>query len=365
MKKYCVKPFNTIRLVNDSNGVYQYQPCCHYRHAGIFSTPQEYLESDGLKQLQEHFLTEDYLPSGCEHCRNYEAAGHESTRQLANRLHSAIAETNICDIEIFPSNACNLNCVMCQPRYSTGVALEYKQIGWLDKVIAVDNRDSVLTDLKQLSRLERLTVIGGEFFLAKSCIDIMDFAIEKNLYFNVITNATVLRSQHLERLKQIKHLDITISIDAVEEEYEFIRYPASWSTVSENVKILKQELPQAKIHVNAVVQVLNIQVLENLILWCNRNVLPLTLSPVAGANWLSWQVLDFDKKTQLVKKLNELATHKFITTAQNRDIKQFILNIEQSEFDAVLLDECRLKLSTLVAHRQCQLPQTVKELITL
>lgn len=365
MKKYCVKPFNAIRLVNNVNGVYQYQPCCHYRHAGKFGSVDEYLNSAALATLQNHFLTKNHLPSGCEHCENYEAEGHDSTRLLANRMNAPVTETKITEIEIFPSNSCNLSCVMCQPRYSTGVGLEYKKLGWVEKVIAVDNKSEILKDLVQLPHLDKLTIIGGEFFLAKSCLDIIDFAIERKLLMSFVTNATVINEKHLEKLKLVSKLDITISIDGLDSEYEFIRYPAKWSTVESNIDLLRQQLPHAKVHVNAVAQLLNIQSVDKLIDWCNRRLLPMTLVPLSGAEWLGWQVLTMEEKQMVANQITQMVATGKLTKQQKSALLQFANNIKQSAFDPVLRNECTSKLATLAKLRHLAIPSKTKELMHL
>ena len=126
MKKYCIMPFASVRIEDGKNkNSTLIRPCCLFNpdKKTTYTTLNEYFESDMLQELQQHLLTQDTLPLGCSTCRLVEETGQLSVRQLKNRYFDVdhLAETAIQELDIFPSNLCNLKCIMCSPKFSSAI----------------------------------------------------------------------------------------------------------------------------------------------------------------------------------------------------------------------------------------------------
>ena len=233
MKKYCVLPFISVRIEDNKNqnsmGI---RPCCLYRgnDLPVFKSVDEYLKSDFLAELQQHLLSQDELPSGCETCRSVESKKLQSVRQLKNKFfhNVTLRETNVKELDIFPSNTCNLSCVMCMPKFSSKVAAEQKKLGWINEIYNFDETDLILETIQSQPNLEYIHIAGGEFFYSKHCIKILE-AIQKAQIPNVefITNGTICDDRHIEILKTYKNLSMRFSFDGTDHFYDFIRYPAT------------------------------------------------------------------------------------------------------------------------------------------
>jgi MoaA/NifB/PqqE/SkfB family radical SAM enzyme len=227
----------------------------------IFKDAKEYLDSEFLKKLQHHFLTQDELPSGCRACREVESKKLLSVRQLKNKFFHEIIlkQLDIQELDIFPSNTCNLSCVMCNPKFSSSVAAEYKKLGFIDTIYNFDQTDLVIETIKSLPNLRHIHIAGGEFFYGKHCLKILE-AIKTAGIPNVefITNGTVYDDRHVSILKGFTNLSLQFSVDGIENYYNFIRYPGQWQTVKENILKYKNQLPNAHLETSMVVQPLNI-----------------------------------------------------------------------------------------------------------
>jgi sulfatase maturation enzyme AslB (radical SAM superfamily) len=67
---------------------------------------------------------------------------------------------------------------------------------------------------------------------------LIDNGISKNIDLSFHTNLTVTPSKWFNILLNFKHVSIKVSIDAVEEMYEYIRYPGKWNIIDNNIRQL-------------------------------------------------------------------------------------------------------------------------------
>jgi len=300
MKKYCVLPFISVRIEDSKNlNSVGFRPCCFYKDTAlpIFKNINDYLNSDFLKNLQQHLLTQDELPPGCNGCSIIESKNQVSVRQLKNKFFQnlVLQQTAIQELDIFPSNTCNLTCVMCSPKFSSSVAAEQKKLGWITEIYNFDETDLILDSLKQLSNLQYIHIAGGEFFYSKHCLKILK-AIESAKIPNVafITNGTISNDQHISILKTFENLSLRFSIDGIDDYYEFIRYPAKWTDVKINILNYKNQLPNAHLELVMVVQPLNIFNILKWTQWANDNNIETHWQLIGGD--MGWGAITTEEK---------------------------------------------------------------------
>ena len=354
---YCNQPFTNIRIEPDSNGDLLYRPCCLYQSKSKFQDLQGYIESTELAELQQDLLNQTTLPAGCSTCSTVEKQGHRSLRQIHNQDRPVLNSNEFTSVEVFPGNVCNLKCLMCEPQLSSALAAEYQRVGWHSGHTIIEH-DNTIQDLESLKNLKSVTFIGGEFFLAKNSLKILDYAIDKNLRISVITNGTILSPSHLSRLKQVNNLDLTISIDGVGSVNEFIRYPSVWHDVDHNVNRLIHELPHANVHFNTVVQIFNIHNLGTILDWAKSKNKAIQLTPLEQPSWLSWSVLTGAECEKLAQ---------YIGSVSDPRLDAFVKNLEQTVFCHATRKQFVEKVSTLCRSRKINLQQieTVLDLLPL
>jgi hypothetical protein len=122
------------------------------------------------------------------------------------------------------------------------------------------------------------------------------------------------------------------SVDAVEELYEYMRFPGKWSVVASNIDTILQ-LPNAKCLVHCVVQNLNVASLGSLIAWCADRSLWLNLSVLENPQHLILTNLpDAHRSKAILHLKNVLARN------HNPNLTQTLQNLssslERSKFDS-------------------------------
>ena len=136
------------------------------------------------------------------------------------------------------TNKCNLKCRMCDV---------YKK----DYVI----KDSIIQQIiNLLPYLETVGWLGGEVFLYKDFINLLDIASKYNIKQSITTNGLLLTEQIIKKLCTY-NLDLTISIDSIKKDiYENIRQGAKFETLLQNLELLKKyKKPNINLYINIVI----------------------------------------------------------------------------------------------------------------
>jgi molybdenum cofactor biosynthesis enzyme MoaA len=358
-KPLCTAPFKNIRINVFASEQMTFRPCCNFdNYNAEHNSVQDYLASDLLKNTQTQMYTE--LPSACSACTRQEAQGQISLRQHYNNRFTDL--DGIAQLETFPSNVCNLRCFMCSEDSSTSLAAERRQLGWIESYQEVDNADATMDAIASLPDLSVVSFIGGEFFLAKRNVEILNQVAQRKLGIRLVTNATILLPQHIQALKQIKDIMLQISIDGINENYEFMRYPGRWADVHHNIHQLKQELPHARFNFNFVVQPLNIQHMVETIDYANRLIVPIALTNLIDPTWLSWAILTEDETNMLANRLEEQSEEAVLTSRQRAQCAEYATTMTNSVHDPALRAEFVQRMSQLLTHRRITPDATRKQL---
>jgi sulfatase maturation enzyme AslB (radical SAM superfamily) len=302
--------------------------------------------------------------SNCSQCSVPESQGMTSIRkQLLSKPWSS-DQKQIKLLDVFFGNTCNLGCVMCGPEWSSFISNERYKVGLTDHQIKYkDNIDIALDTIDRLPDLISVSFVGGEFFLVNDNLKILEKIKHRGITATIMTNATIINQLLIDSLKEIKDVEIRISIDGIESCFEFIRYPASWDTWQKNVEYLRQQLPHAEIYCAAVLQMLNCQQIHELYEWSNKHKLRLYHQFLRNPNSLQFSVLDQNERDKLVDLLMSKQQQKyFIAKPQRIVIDNLITAIKQIEFDYGHRSQCIELLSKLCAHRKITDLQIRKQL---
>lgn len=349
-KPLCQAPFKNIRISMISANNMVYRPCCNYRDYNItHKNVNDYIHSSELTNLQQS-MHGNTLPAGCETCVKEEDQAQTSLRQNMNQNRVPYGQ-GIAQLEVFPNNTCNLRCFMCNPMSSSSLAAEYHALGWLSQYHEIDTVDQTLHDIESLPDLHTVSFIGGEFFLAKRATEILALVRRRQLAVRLVTNATIVLPQHMEHLGSIQDLELQISLDATQEAYEFVRYPANWNTVDSNIRQLQQQLPQARLNFNCVVQPLNIAHLVDTLLYANSLRIPVRTNNLLGPLWLNWQILTAQEK-KLIQATVENQLSDNLAQKQKAHVRSILATMTACEFAQDQRQEFRRRMSALLAHRK-------------
>lgn len=183
----------------------------------------------------------------CNSCQHKESLGLVSRRtSLINTYSKLSLPHNYTYLDIDMGNTCNLWCPQCESKFSSkwfsidkdrslhniGRRTVYKPFSLsryhVDEVIG-----------KIYKNITRCQLKGGEPFASKNFDYFVNFLLDKNCQrIDIITNGTILNDKHIELLGKFQQVNISVSIDGIDEIGNWIRYAgtSSWSTVEDNIK---------------------------------------------------------------------------------------------------------------------------------
>jgi hypothetical protein len=155
------------------------------------------------------------------------------------------------DFQIDLGNTCNSACIMCSPTYSSKLAAEYPKLinfeptlfkqsqsfkNWADDPALVDK---FVNELSAIPGIKYIHFLGGETLYLKSFYDICNRLIEldlaKNISIGTTTNCTVYSEELEYIIRNFKHVHLGLSVEAIHNVNDYIRYPSNIKQVSTNI----------------------------------------------------------------------------------------------------------------------------------
>jgi len=284
---FCYAPWSNINIT--PSGVIK--PCCKFISNDIFNINQhtldDYLNSNFLSQIKSQFLNNE-KPKQCQRCWKEENNGVQSKRLLdLSRWQSSYSTYNFKDIltmSVAVGNICNLKCRICDSNSSSKWAKEEQiYIGTSNKTHDFFKNSKFISQLiPYLDNVIHLDIPGGEPFVASidKHLILLDTIINKNrankVSLHYTTNLTVFPEKQLWlRWQHFKNVDIQVSIDGIENQFEYNRFPAKWSECYANLKQY-QEITHdnTQLSISHTLSVFTIFYLPEFVNWCVNEGLP-------------------------------------------------------------------------------------------
>ena len=290
-KVLCTAPLTSI-LIDTNKGI---RPCCYYEGDFLGNIKEqpltEIMGNKKWQKLKEQMYAKEW-PTECLGCKKIEDDSGRSLR------HSYIGDggidtegwedEKITILEFNGSNICNLACLHCHGGFSSKWVIEAKKVReytiskqfdpttenrmltqYRSLLLLTDNdryqptnkmhipdSNLVLENIKQLdlSKLKMAIFKGGEPMLNDETIQVLTYLDSINLLSGVTvsisTNGTYIGEKVVELLAKCKHVQYLISIDGVDELFNYIRYgDAKFDTVEKVISIVNQ-LPNTIIAIN-------------------------------------------------------------------------------------------------------------------
>lgn len=309
-------PFHHL-MVNTKG---DYNVCCRHRMpaSSVMNIHSNSLEdwrnSEYLKQVQKYML-DDIPHPGCQECWHNEDQKLGSYRQRTELEYKILGidtdDPVIKNCEIDLENTCNLTCLMCNERSSSAILAENKKLG-INKIEQIDikwkqrgydNLEKLLSE----NDIKVLNVRGGEPMYNKKLLNLLEkvpTSRSRRMVLHVTTNATVYSDEWKNVLGKFSSVRMMFSIDAIGPLYEYIRFPAKWVKVCENIEKFRA-LPNVRPLVNCVLQNLNISHLTDLIKWCQETDIFLTLDELTNPGYMHFTNLPDNQKKIAIKNLEE------------------------------------------------------------
>ena len=329
-KNFCIAPFQSIR----QNPYGRNSPCAfgagEWRHGDL--TPEQRWNSVELNQLRSEFIAGD-RPDACRRCWAEEDAGKLSLRQrqleyfpndYRDFIQSGAWLAGPKTAVFKTSNVCNLACRSCAGWDTNSYAKEgkyyletYNTTTESNGMVKAHNRFIPLLAPKHMDfsqyysiahNLEKIDFFGGEPFLNITQLDLLEYLVEQGLSKKITlyysTNCTNYPTERLQRAwNNFKRVEISMSIDGIGSEFEYMRYPGKWSEavdVIDYIINLKNKL-QCEIYTMAAITVsaLNVWIVDPLIEWVNRTIGDYYINMVQGPAYLAVHILPESVKSTI------------------------------------------------------------------
>lgn len=215
-------------------------------HDQMWNDPRffEIIDVNKKNQWSEH----------CNNCRYIEQAGHVSMRQ---GMYSAFGKEERLSgprrIDFNFNMSCNLACRICKPEASTFwfKHLKDNNIDWIDPRPKNKSGKQAIEILKalDLSHLRSLTFCGGETMLGNDYWEVCEYLAtlphaKESLMISFQTNGTQpIPKKAYELLEKFHLVKLHVSIDGIEERFNYQRWPGEWNQVSENLLSIRENAP--------------------------------------------------------------------------------------------------------------------------
>lgn len=249
-KSFCVLPWTGFEL----------EPSGHVKNC-IISTSSigNIQEQDiasilaGEKNLQiKKEMLADKKPKNCSGCylqeqdrKNLSSISSRLyyTKEVApfvdSRLYDHVENFSLHHVDLRWTNHCNQACVYCGPQYSSKWAQE------LGKEIktSVESRKKIKEFVfENIKKLKNVYLAGGEPLLMNENREFLQLLLAENPLVNirVNTNLSSTKTGVFDLLCKFKNVHWTVSVETIEEEYEYVRYHSSWQDFLQNLKQIQK-----------------------------------------------------------------------------------------------------------------------------
>jgi len=160
-------------------------------------------------------------------------------RDVDNTLYDT-ANFALHTVDIRWSNLCNFACVYCSSEFSSKWASE-------DNIVINTPNDQKRQEFKQYiferaAQLKHVYLAGGEPLLMKENLEFLELLKQVNPDVNlrINTNLSKVDTNIFNIISTFKNVHWTVSVESMDNEFEYIRYGGAWQDFLDNLSTIKQ-----------------------------------------------------------------------------------------------------------------------------
>lgn len=271
----------TINLKNSDNKIFINQCCLRFEKNEVSDIASEW-NGKKFSQLRE-LNNQNLWDSGCWMCQGNELAGIGSFR--TGTLEKFGYHKNLSGpqrIDLMFDIGCNLACRSCGPDVSTFWQKHLKENNIPFIAPGPETRVDKMIDILKtldLSNLEMVVFCGGETLLgrghwqvAEAIANMVPNAKEK-ITLSFQTNGTQpISEKNYKIIERFQLVKLNISLDGVGERFNYLRWPAKWDQVIENILNLRETLPvNVMFLIEETMSIFNLYYQNELDSWAKQN----------------------------------------------------------------------------------------------
>jgi hypothetical protein len=242
-----------IELKTQQGGLTFNQCCLSTTQLTVPQDVKNLWQNEKLK-LNRQINDQNIWLDDCWQCERLENSGIKSFREsMIEGLGSGKNLVGPQRIDLLFDRSCNLACRTCGAHASTFWEKHLRDNNLpVIKFKPTDNLATikeVLTNL-DLSNLKQVQFCGGETLLgntywetAQIIADLVPNA-KDNLLLGFQTNATQpVPAKYYDLIEKFKLVKFMISIDGTHDRFEYLRWPANWNQVVDNIFTIREKIP--------------------------------------------------------------------------------------------------------------------------
>ncbi len=337
-KLLCHAPFTSVKISMDG----RISPCCNNR------SMDELYPNKNLMDIWQGSIFNTYrksikkreFPSGCAICE--EAINNQEFKTVKLRQYDHLWTNNNMPLsfELALDNTCNLECIMCNGRYSSSIRKNKEN---LPPIKSPFNETFKEAFRDFIPHLKETVFAGGEPFLIPLYYELWEEIIKTNpaCEISVVTNGTILNDKVKDLLKR-GNFKINLSFEAsTKSTYETIRKNAVYEVVLENMRYFGKYMKDKgkTLNIPACPLKQNKSEIPALVRFCNENNYSLNFVHVNNAYSQALFSLSKDELNKLAQFYQSQDFEKQDTSISKTNIDEFnalILRIKQWAHDAAL-----------------------------
>jgi sulfatase maturation enzyme AslB (radical SAM superfamily) len=195
-----------------------------------------------------------------------------------------------------------------------------------------------LDSLHELSvNLRHVLIYGGEPLVNDEVIKYLKFLVDsklsKNIQLTLNTNGTIYDETQIELFNNFKHVDIFLSIDDVDRQFEYQRWPAKWDKINKNILNYKKHC-NLNLEFYPTVSVLNVITVGKFLARLSEYDIPITFNNfIHEPKILSVKNLPEEIKKQVIDIINDIDFTKFNFNKLYTEPKQALINFIELKND--------------------------------
>lgn len=335
-KYYCSSPFNSIFL--DTHG--SISSCCAgtERWGNLKTDNIESIINSSLATKLRDDVKNGKKNSYCNQCYNNEKESTSSQREHFNGIDiDTTKDFDVKTLDIRWSTVCNFSCIYCTEDFSSTWA---KKKG-LATVRGNLQKENELLEYIRLNstKIEKIMMAGGEPLLQTQNIKLLDL-VSADTHITIITNMGVDLSKSIifKKLSKLKNIRWSLSLENVENEFEYIRHGGKWQLLLDNINYIKNNTNHY-IHLLSVYNVFTIPSIQKFIEFAERTKVDIMFQPILDKDALN----PYDVSNDIIQYF--INTLKSIKGSNQIEYGEDFLNKSLIQFQNILENKTRTKFS--------------------
>ena len=155
-------------------------------------------------------------------------------------VYDTVGNFDLHTIDVRWSNLCNFACIYCGPEFSSKWSSELNIVH--DIPTDAQQQDFKNYIFENAAQLKHVYLAGGEPLLMKQNLELLQLLKQVNPLVNlrINTNLSKVDTKIFDLICTFPNVHWTVSIESIEEEYEYIRYGGKWQDFLDNLITIKK-----------------------------------------------------------------------------------------------------------------------------